>query len=302
MVLMAAAVNVPIGDIDLASTLRPLAFLAGDPTARLQPRRFERATLTPDGPGVVVVTWVRGERTARVATSGDGDRWLLERAPRLLGCEDDVAGFSPDTPAVRALWRQHRGLRLTRTGTLWHDLACLVVQQRINGLDAAAQWRRLVRSLGSPAPGRLDLWVPPSPAALARLEYHDLHRFGIERRRAETLTRASAVVSRLHARVDAASDAVLPHLRGVPGVGPWTGSFLAAQTWAEQDTVIVGDYGIPSTVAWALAREEKADDARLAELLEPHRPHRFRVIRLASAAGRAPRRHPRGRRTDIRAM
>ena len=302
MVLMTAAVTVPIGDTDLASTLRPLAFLAGDPTARLQPGRFERATLTPDGPGAVVVTWHRGERTAQVEAFGDGSRWLIERAPRLLGCEDDVAGFTPETPALRALWRRHPGLRLTRTATLWHDLACLIVQQRINGLDAAAQWRRLIRSLGSPAPGGLDLWVPPVPAAVARLEYQELHPFGIERRRAEALTRSSVVVSRVHARVDGASDLALAHLRRVPGVGPWTGSFLAAQTWGERDTVIVGDYGIPSTVAWALAREERADDARLAELLEPHRPHRFRVIRLASAAGRAPRRHPRGRRTDIRAM
>jgi 3-methyladenine DNA glycosylase/8-oxoguanine DNA glycosylase len=76
---------------------------------------------------------------------------------------------------------------------------------------------------------------------------------------------------------------------------------LAVHTWGERDTVIVGDDGIPSMVGWLLAREAGADDARMIELLEPYRPHRYRVVRLAFAGQvRPPRRHPRGRRTDIR--
>ena len=65
--------------------------------------------------------------------------------------------------------------------------------------------------------------------------------------------------------------------------------------------VEVGDDGIPSLVAWVLARETRADDARMLELLEPYRPHRYRVLRLVLGSGqRPPRRAPRGRRTDIR--
>jgi hypothetical protein len=61
--------------------------------------------------------------------------------------------------------------------------------------------------------------------------------------------------------------------------------------------VVVGDSGIPSIIGWLLAREERANDDRMLALLEPHRPHRYRVVRLAMAAGV----HPlRGRRTDIR--
>ncbi len=38
------------------------------------------------------------------------------------------------------------------------------------------------------------------------------------------------------------------------------------------DTVVVGDYNLASLVAWPLAGERTADDARMLELLEPERP------------------------------
>jgi 3-methyladenine DNA glycosylase/8-oxoguanine DNA glycosylase len=296
-----ATTTIPVGGIDLRSTLAPLAMLAQDPTVAAAPGRFARATLTPDGPATITVSWTEGGSEARVETVGDGAAWLADRAPALLGCHDDVRGFAPDAPPLRDLWRRHRGDRIARTATVWHDLAWTVVQQRVTRHDAAAQWRRLVVALGTPAPGGSGLVVPPEPATVARLGYHDLHRFGIERRRAEHLLHAARAAHRLPRLGDEPAERALPLLRAVPGIGPWTCTSLAVHTWGERDTVIVGDDGIPSMVGWLLAREARADDARMIELLEPHRPHRYRVVRLAFAARvRPPRHHPRGRRTDIR--
>ena len=84
-----------------------------------------------------MVTWQAG--TARVETSGPGARWLAGHAPGLLGCEDDVSGFAPAQPPLRDLWRRSAGDRIPRTGTVWHDLAWLVVQQRVSRTDAAEQ-------------------------------------------------------------------------------------------------------------------------------------------------------------------
>jgi 3-methyladenine DNA glycosylase/8-oxoguanine DNA glycosylase len=293
--------TIPVDGIDLRSTLSPLTMLAQDPTVAAAPGRFARATLTPEGPGTITVSWTDGGSEARVETVGDGAGWLADRAPALLGCHDDVRGFAPATPPLRDLWRRHRGDRIARTATVWHDLAWTVVQQRVTRHDAAAQWRRLVTTLGAPAPGGSGLVVPPEPATVARLGYHDLHRFGIERRRAEHLLHAARAAHRLPRLGDEPVGRALPLLRAVPGIGPWTCTSLAVHTWGERDTVIVGDDGIPSMVGWLLAREARADDARMIELLEPYRPHRYRVVRLAFAAQvRPPRRHPRGRRTDIR--
>ena len=62
----------------------------------------------------------------------------------------------------------------------------------------------------------------------------------------------------------------------------------------DADAVSVGDYHLPNLVAWALAGEPRADDARMLELLEPFRGQRGRVIRLVAAGGGgAPRRGPR---------
>lgn len=298
----------PLGGVDLAATLRPVALLPGDPTVRLTPGRFERATFTPEGPGALLVTWdagrPRSDGAARVEAHGDGAAWLLDHAPDLLGVNDQGAvGFDPATEPVRSLWRRRRGMRITRTGTLWHDLAWLIVQQRVTHTDAAAQWRRLVVGLGLPAPGTPSLLLPPAPDRLAGLTYSDLHRFGIERQRATHLLAAAREAPRLHGLVALPAPAAAPRLRALPGVGPWTASFVAAHTWGEADTVILGDAGIPSAVAWLLAGERRADDARLVGLLEPFRPHRFRVIRLVLAERpRAPRRRPHAPRTDIRRL
>ncbi len=90
-------------------------------------------------------------------------------------------------------------------------------------------------------------------------------------------------------------------LGAVPGIGPWTTGCLAALTWGDRDAVLPGDSGIPSLVGWVLAGRHRADDAAMLDLLEPHRPHRYRVLGLVMASGRRPpRTAPRGNREDIR--
>lgn len=289
--------TLPLGDASPGSTLRSLAFLPGDPTVRLSAHGFDRATVTPDGPGRISVSWQDG--TATIHGEGDGARWLAERAHRLLGLDDDVRGFAPDSPPrLRDAWRRRRGDRVPRTGTLWHDLAWTIVQQRVNGLDAAAQWQRWIRAAGTPL-GE-GLIAPPSARDAAGTGYEEFHRFGIERGRAQALRSAARMADRLGDLVDGDGEPILRALGAEPGLGPWTLSWIRAQTFGDRDAVIVGDYGIPSAIAWLLAGEERADDARMLDLLEAYRPHRHRIIRLTFGAGGPPRRAPRGRRTDIR--
>ena len=64
----------------------------------------------------------------------------------------------------------------------------------------------------------------------------------------------------------------------------------------DPDAVPVGDFHFPNTVAWALAREPRADDDRMLELLAPYAGQRGRVLRsLVSIAGAAPSYGPRQR-------
>ena len=74
-------------------------------------------------------------------------------------------------------------------------------------------------------------------------------------------------------------------LLAVPGIGPWTAAEVAVRALGDDDAVSVGDFHIPNLVAWVLAGEPRADDARMLELLEPYRGRRALVIRLLELSG-----------------
>ena len=82
----------------------------------------------------------------------------------------------------------------------------------------------------------------------------------------------------------------------VRGVGPWTIGSVLGPACGDEDAVAVGDYHLPNLVAWNLAGEARADDARMLSLLQPYRGQRGRVIRLVALLGRhAPAFGPRHR-------
>ncbi len=89
-------------------------------------------------------------------------------------------------------------------------------------------------------------------------------------------------------------------LRSLPGIGAWTAAETARLALGDPDAVSVGDFHLPNLVAWVLAGEARADDARMLELLEPYRGHRGRVQCLLEASGlRAPAFGP---RTEVRSI
>ena len=312
-VTASATRTVDVGRVDLPATLRTSLMLPGDPTVQLHTGRWERATLTPAGPGSIRVEWDPAApppidpdtpdttRLASVTAWGDGGPWLVERVGRMLGLADDVTDFDPTERPLRDVWRRERNRRIAATGTLWHDLAWFIIQQRVTTIDASSNWTQLVRELGDDAPGPVELRTPPTAQTLGRMHYTQFHKFGIERQRAEYLRTAARIADRFADSVDEPFAGIEPKLAAVPGIGPWTRTCLATHTWGEADAVIVGDDGIPSMVTWFLAREERGDDARMLELLEPYRPHRGRVMQMAFASGdKPPRRHHRYARNPIR--
>ncbi|MEM9465189.1 MAG: DNA-3-methyladenine glycosylase 2 family protein [Actinomycetota bacterium] len=287
-----------IDTIDLAASLRWPAILPGDPTVRLTSRSLERATWTPEGAAEIHLRWAGGDVEAQAW--GPGARWLLDRLDGLVGLEDRVDDFAPTDPRLDRLWRANDRQRVVATRTLWHDLAGVVLQQRVRFVDAADHWRRMVRAWGAPGPGPGELLLPPSAAELAGRNYAEFHGFGIERSRAQILITTAKAMSRLERRVDEDWATFAPRLGSLRGVGPWTLAAVQSLTFGSADAVLVGDIGAPRSVAWFFAREEQANDARMLELLEPYRPHRFRVLQLILGSGDAPpRRHHRLARNPI---
>jgi hypothetical protein len=154
-------------DHDPGLAVAPLRQGRSDPTTMFGPGSFVRATLTPAGPGTISVRWTAAGVDAEAW--GPGSSWLLERLDSLIGVSDCGHRFIDAHPVVMRAQRNHPGLRLGASGTLYHDLLPTVLAQRITAGEAVLQWRRLCEHLGARAPGPFpNLLVPPCPQRLAR--------------------------------------------------------------------------------------------------------------------------------------
>ncbi len=275
---------------DLLQTLRPLVASRQDPTIRVRAAGMARACHTPEGPGTLVAT--RRGGGFEVRTYGPGARWLATRAGGVLGVEDDLTGFQPARhPVVARAHHRRPGLRLLRTGTVVDVLVPTIIAQRVTSLEAARSWTRLVRALGSPAPGPFGLWLPPTPDRLTRTPAARLHTLGIERARARRIVDACREVAHLDAALALEPRRRLAGLAAVPGIGPWTAAHLARVAAGDADAVEVGDHNVKDLVAWNLAGEPRGTDDRMLDLLAPFVGHRGRVIRLLGSVGQRPPRY-----------
>ena len=281
---------------------------SADPTTRLSDRAFLRATITPDGPGTVLIRWSHDpadpadpvESGIDAEAWGPGADWLLARVDQLIGATDRIGVFEHAHPAVERSLRLTRGGRIGASHTLYHHLLPTIIAQRITGGEAIRQWARLCDELGEPAPGPPELVttmrLPPSPATLYRRPAWWFHPLGIETKRARPLTEVARHAEKLWRWTEAGTDVAARKLQLLPGVGPWTIGSTLGPVLGDPDAVPVGDYHHPNTVAWALAGEPRADDDRMLELLEPYRGQRGRVLwALTTAAGSAPKFGPRQR-------
>jgi len=281
------------GCLDLGLTLGTLQRGGSrDLTIRIESGRAWRASWTPEGPSTTFFELRPG--TLRVEAWGPGARWALETAPTLLGLDDRPESFRPSHPLLFEIHRRHPGLRLGRTQAVFEALLPTVLEQKVPGVEARAAYATMVRALGESAPGDAGLTLPPTARRLLQTPYWTLHRYGIERRKAEVIRNAAAMAQRLNELALIGLDEARRRLLTIPGIGPWSAAEVAAAALGDRDAVSPGDYNLPNVVSWALAGEPRGSDARMLELLEPYRGHRARVIRLLAAAGiTAPRHGPR---------
>jgi 3-methyladenine DNA glycosylase/8-oxoguanine DNA glycosylase len=286
------------GPLDLARTLFPLRRGHRDPVVRLGERAATLALRTPAG-GALLRLVQTGATTVAAEASGPGGEAALALAPGIVGAEDDPAAFAPTQEPLATLARRLRGVRLTRAPLLPVLLAA-VLEQKVTGREAREGWRGLVFATSEPAPAGEGLWLPPDPERAVTLPSFAFHRAGIDGTRARTVRIVAERAARIEreAREDPAS--FRERLERLPGIGPWTSAEAARLALGDPDAVSVGDYHLPNVVAWVLAGEPRADDARMLALLEPYLGQRGRVQLLLEASGaKAPAYGPRADRRSI---
>ncbi len=216
--------------------------------------------------------------------------------PAMLGADDDASDFVPRDPTVAAAHRRVPHLRLGRTGQVLEALIPAVIEQRVPGADAFRSWRVLLTKYGTPPPGPAPagMRVPPSAQVWQGIPSWEFHRANVDPRRAQTVVSCARRAASLERLVSRPMAQAREALQSLPGVGAWTAAETAQRAFGDADAVSVGDYHIPKMIGWTLLGRPVDDDVML-ELLEPMRPHRYRVVRLLEVSGLAyePRRGPR---------
>jgi 3-methyladenine DNA glycosylase/8-oxoguanine DNA glycosylase len=297
------------GDIDLRATLKTIGIYPQDPTTRWSPTSFAKAVLTPDGPGTMLLTWDgRGNTTAEAW--GSGADWLLDRAPHWAGLRDDPSGFDPSLhPTIGEWWRRHPGLRLAAGGVIWQELLLVLLGQRVTTEEALRSWVRIVYEWGEPAPGPCELILPPTPQVVASKSYVDLHRFNVERRRADAILLAAKRANRLEEAATMEPADAFTRLTALPGMGAWTATSVISASLGDPDTIVLGDFGLPTMINYAFTGDARriapddGGDALMCRHLEPWSGHRQRIVRLLFTVGvGVPRRGPRSFNPDIRRL
>ncbi|MGD0249190.1 MAG: DNA-3-methyladenine glycosylase 2 family protein, partial [Candidatus Limnocylindrales bacterium] len=242
------------------------------------------ARRTAAGPASLRIWTVPGEAAVRAQAWGPGASLALEAVPGLAGLLDDSSELVPHHPLVRDLQRRFPGLRLPRTGQLLGPLVAAVIGQKVTFGEAHATYARLLRRLGDPAPGPMALLLAPTGASLASVPYFEFHPMALERRRADVLRRIGHLEWRIEALTSGPPNEAYLRLQEIPGIGPWTAAEATRVAFGDPDAVSLGDAHLPDLVAWALAGEPRADDARMLELLAPYMGQRGRVVGLLKAS------------------
>ena len=281
--------------VDVRRTLSPLRRGVGDPTHRVtDDGAVWRTTLLPSGAATCRLTSL-GLHEVRCEAWGPGAAEAVASLPDLLGGRDLPEGFEPRHPLLVESAARHPGLRIPRTGRVVEALVPAVLEQKVTGKEARASFRELVRRHGTAAPGPAPqgMRVPPSAEAWRRIPSWEWHRAGVDPQRSRTICSAMRYAARLEQAVGMAREDAARRLSAVPGVGVWTVAEVAQRALGDADALSVGDYHLSAFVGWALTGRPVDDDGMVA-LLEPWRPHRYRVVRLLECSGfRKPRFGPR---------
>lgn len=269
-------------------TTRLLRTGANDPTFIREPNGFWRAQRLSSGPATLHVR-CNGVQVAARAW-GPGAEQALELVPHLIGLAEEPWVLPPH-PVTDRLHRDHPGLRLTNTRSVFEATVNIVLQQLVTWPEAAAGWRRLVERYGEPAPGPRPMLILPPARRLARTDPMALTGCGIGAKRAQVIVRAAAVAHRLEEIVDMPTEAAMARLRSIRGIGPWTASSILGMRLGRPEPILLGDYHLPHTVTYAFTGEDRGTDEQMVALLAPFEGQAMRVVRLLGAAGvHAPRR------------
>jgi AraC family transcriptional regulator of adaptative response / DNA-3-methyladenine glycosylase II len=208
--------------------------------------------------------------------AGDTSYGSLRRlVRRMLDLDTDLGPFlalAGRDPLLAPLVARHPGLRLPQLPDPFEGAVRAIVGQQVSVAGARTVIDRLVRTFGEPFPGSRGLIAFPHPAALAAARPERVAALGLTRAKAAALLALAAAGSdgtldweRLRA---ASPDAAQAELVSLPGIGPWTASYIRMRALGDRDAFPASDLGVIKALA------SHAAPAAISALAERWRPFR----------------------------
>ncbi len=248
---------------------------------------YYRAAWAPSGPLVMAVRPSPDGAAVDVSLPNGGPDGALEaaaaEAARLLGFDVGLGGFYDilaDDPVLSGAIGHLRGLRLTRSESVYEAMVQAVAGQQISGAVARVIRDGLVTAYGAAleADGHV-VHAFPRPETIAQAGADALRALKLSARKAEYIIGISqrAVDGELdHERLDALSDEeVIAQLSAIRGVGRWTVQWVLMRALGRVDVLPAGDLALQRTIGelyfGGRRLTEQELDAFAAERWKPYR-------------------------------
>lgn len=212
-----------------------------------------------------------------------GEETVRRAVARMLDLDADLAAFramAAGDPLLRQIVPRRPGIRLPQFLDPFEGMARAILGQQVNVTVASLLIERLTRLLGEPAPA-LDgerFLTFPGPEAVAAAGPEGLGAAGLTRGKSRALHAvAGALVSgrlswdRLRAGPPEEAQAALVAL---PGIGPWTASYVRMRSLGDRDAFPASDLGVVKALRALLPQGDRLTAGEIAVLGERWRPWR----------------------------
>ncbi|HEY0782794.1 MAG TPA: DNA-3-methyladenine glycosylase [Thermoanaerobaculia bacterium] len=269
-------------DFDLDWTLGFLATRTVSSLEAVVPGGYRRSVRVSGRPVVL---------TLDVKEGGDGARFLTVVAPelstadakaavvRMLDLDADLAAFrdrADADPLLRDLVARRPGLRLPQLLDPFEGVMRAVLGQQVSVVAASTLLDRLVRRIGLAAPGGAFLAFP-LPHHVAALGRDAIAALGMPRAKAAALHGVAQAVADGALDLErlrlAPGDEAQAALVALPGLGPWTASYVRMRTLGDRDAFPAADLGVVKALR-ALHPGETLSKRQIETLGERWRPWR----------------------------